>query len=88
MGYSVNTPRLIFEGVWKKVLQKQANGQTAMAMPQEIVWLMGSPASGKGMHSDSILRARGITNPPISISDLLRTNNQSKMDKGELVSTS
>ena len=55
-------------------------------MPQEIVWLMGSPAAGKGTHSESIIKARGLTNPPIIISDLLKSGEfQEKINKGELI---
>ncbi|EPZ32347.1 hypothetical protein O9G_002187 [Rozella allomycis CSF55] len=93
--YSVNTPRLIFENVWKNMSQKQENGDVDMSMPSEIVWLMGnlhsyhqvkgSPASGKGTHSDSIMRARGIHNQPIIISELLMAKYKDKIDKGELI---
>ncbi|KAG0163681.1 hypothetical protein DFQ28_004596 [Apophysomyces sp. BC1034] len=48
---------------------------------------MGAPGSGKGTHTSSILRARGITNPPISVSQLLQTPECKELiNQGQMIS--
>lgn len=48
---------------------------------------MGAPGSGKGTHTPSILRSRGITNPPIAMSTLLATPEcKDLINKGQMVS--
>ncbi|CAO3598493.1 unnamed protein product [Absidia cylindrospora] len=48
---------------------------------------MGAPGSGKGTHTPSILRARGITNPPISVSQLLQTPEcKDLINQGQMIS--
>ncbi|ORX47011.1 hypothetical protein DM01DRAFT_1410396 [Hesseltinella vesiculosa] len=48
---------------------------------------MGAPGSGKGTHTPSILRARGITNPPISVSQLLQTPECKELiNQGQMIS--
>lgn len=43
--------------------------------------------SGKGTHTPSILRARGITNPPISVSQLLQTPECKELiNQGQMIS--
>ena len=56
-----------------------------MLIPSELVFLMGSPASGKGTHAQAIMNARGITNPVVVISDLLKNNYKDSIDKGEMI---
>ncbi len=41
--------------------------------PKEIILLGGAPGAGKGTQTQFIMRARGLTCPPIVISDLLTT---------------
>ena len=57
-----------------------------MRLPNDIIFLMGAPASGKGTNTPAIMAARGITNPPIVISRLLQEPETKKlMDRGEMV---
>lgn len=43
--------------------------------------------SGKGTHTPSILRARGITNPPISVSQLLQAPECKELiNRGQMIS--
>jgi adenylate kinase len=58
-----------------------------MRFPKEIIWLMGAPGSGKGTHTPAILKSRGITNPPISMSSLLSTPEcKEQINKGLMIS--
>jgi hypothetical protein len=38
-------------------------GKHNLCFPNEVIWLMGAPGSGKGTNTPAIMRARGITNP-------------------------
>ena len=61
----------IFDKVWDKL--ESARGKDNMALPKEIMWLGGAPGAGKGTNTNFIMRERGLTAPPIVISDLLQT---------------
>jgi adenylate kinase len=65
----IKDPVLIFDRVWKKLETKY--GRENMRFPKEIIFLMGAPGSGKGTNTPFILRERGITAPPIVMSELL-----------------
>ncbi|KAI9323637.1 hypothetical protein BX666DRAFT_90401 [Dichotomocladium elegans] len=67
----IKDAKLIFNQAWKNI--EDHYGRENLHMPREFIFLMGAPGSGKGTHTPSILRARGITNPPISVSQLLQT---------------
>src|SRR5690349_11389716 len=67
----IRDAKLIFNQAFKNV--QDIHGRENMKFPKEIIWLMGAPGSGKGTHTPAILRARGITNPSISMSSLLAT---------------
>jgi adenylate kinase len=55
--------------------------------PQHSLILLPFNRSGKGTHTPSILRARGITNPPISISNLLDTPECKELiNRGQMIS--
>ena len=61
----------IFAEIWSKLEAKHtADG---MALPKEIMWLGGAPGAGKGTNTQFIMRERGITAPPIVMSDLLNS---------------
>ncbi len=62
---------LIFGQVWNRLVQER--GLENMVFPKEIMWLGGAPGSGKGTNTPFILRERGLTAPPIVVSDLLDT---------------
>jgi adenylate kinase len=75
---------LIFEQVWGKLVQER--GPEGMAFPKEIMWLGGAPGSGKGTNTPFILRERGLTAPPIVMSDLLDTPEMRALkDRGQFV---
>lgn len=61
----------IFDEVWSEL--EQEHGKDAMALPKEIMWLGGAPGAGKGTNTAFIMTERGLTAPPIVISDLLKT---------------
>jgi adenylate kinase len=75
---------LIFEQVWLRLVQER--GAEHMAFPKEIMWLGGAPGSGKGTNTPFILRERGLTAPPIVVSDLLDTPEMKALkDSGRFV---
>ncbi|KAF9191645.1 hypothetical protein BGZ50_009275 [Haplosporangium sp. Z 11] len=81
----IKDAKLIFNQAFKNV--QDIHGREHMIFPKEIIWLMGAPGSGKGTHTPAILRARGITNPPISMSSLLSTPECKELiNKGLMIS--
>ncbi|KAG0375328.1 hypothetical protein BGX24_009252 [Mortierella sp. AD032] len=81
----IKDAKLIFNQAFKNV--QDIHGRENMKFPKEIIWLMGAPGSGKGTHTPAILRARGITNPSISMSSLLATPECKELiNKGMMVS--
>src|ERR1044072_3930211 len=62
---------LIFNAVCAELVQKY--GKDHLGFPREFIWLGGAPGAGKGTNTPFILQARGITAPPIVISNLLTT---------------
>lgn len=82
----IKDARLIFDKTWNKL--ESEIGRENMQLPKEFIFLMGAPASGKGVQTPAILKARGITNPPIVISALLANNESFKgtINSGGLVS--
>lgn len=54
---------------------------------ESILDLIKEQSSGKGTHTPSILKARGITNPPISVSKLLQTPECKELiNQGQMIS--
>src|SRR3954471_6047169 len=75
---------LIFGQVWNRLVQER--GLENMVFPKEIMWLGGAPGSGKGTNTPFILRERGLTAPPIVVSDLLDTPGMRALkDRGQFV---
>jgi adenylate kinase len=75
---------LIFGQVWERLVQER--GLESMTFPKEIMWLGGAPGSGKGTNTPFILRERGLTAPPIVVSDLLDTPEMRALkDQGQFV---
>ena len=75
---------LIFGQVWNGLVQER--GLENMVFPKEIMWLGGAPGSGKGTNTPFILRERGLTAPPIVVSDLLDTPEMRALkDRGQFV---
>jgi len=60
----------IFEEIWNDEVERN-KGEPVL--PKEIMWLGGAPGSGKGTNTKFIMKQRGLTAPPIVISDLLKT---------------
>lgn len=80
----VADPDLIFENVWHKLENKY--GLEGMQFPEESIFLMGAPGSGKGTHSAFIRKLRGITSDTVVISDLLDSPEAAALkSKAELV---
>jgi adenylate kinase len=75
---------LIFGQVWNRLVDEL--GLENMVFPKEIMWLGGAPGSGKGTNTPFILRERGLTAPPIVMSDLLDTPEMRALkDRGQFV---
>jgi len=75
---------LIFNDVWTKLESKF--GQENLRFPKEIILLGGAPGAGKGTNTEFILKARGLTCPPIVVSELLNTEEARKIkDAGMMV---
>lgn len=55
------------------VISEQLGGVEKLVFPKEIMWLGGAPGAGKGTNTPFINRERGLTAPPIIMSDLLDT---------------
>ncbi|GAB1488901.1 nucleoside monophosphate kinase [Opitutaceae bacterium] len=62
---------LIFTAVWEQ-LEAEFKREN-LRFPKEFILLGGAPGAGKGTNTEFILKARGLTCPPIVISALLDT---------------
>ena len=72
---------LIFNDVWKKL--DHDFGRENLRFPKEIILLGGA---GKGTNTEFILKARGLTCPPIVVSELLDSEEARKIkDAGMMV---
>ncbi len=69
--------RIIFSQAWD-ALQEQV-GRENLRFPKEIILLGGAPGAGKGTQTQFICETRGLTCPPIVISDLLTTPEMEKI---------
>jgi adenylate kinase len=67
----VKDAHLIFTPIWE-ALEEQV-GREHLRFPKEIILLGGAPGAGKGTQTQFINEARGLTCPPIVISELLTT---------------
>ena len=67
----VKDARLIFAPVWES-LEREV-GREHLRFPKEIILLGGAPGAGKGTQTQFISEVRGLTCPPIVVSDLLTT---------------
>ena len=65
----IKDAQLIFNRVWKEL--EQECGRENLLFPKELILLGGAPGSGKGTNTAFICHVRGITAPPIVISQLL-----------------
>lgn len=67
----IKDAQVIFETVWESL--EEEIGHQNLHFPKELILLGGAPGSGKGTHTRFIMHARGLTCPPIVISQLLTT---------------
>jgi adenylate kinase len=65
----IKDAQLIFNRVWKEL--EQECGRENLLFPKELILLGGAPGSGKGTNTAFICQVRGISAPPIVISQLL-----------------
>ncbi len=80
----IKDAHVIFESVWETL--EEEIGHEHLQFPKELILLGGAPGSGKGTQTRFIMEARGLTCPPIVISDLLTTPEAQKIkDEGRMV---
>ena len=73
----VKDARVIFTPIWES--HEEEMGLENLRFPKEIILLGGAPGAGKGTQTQFINQVRGLTCPPIVISDLLTTPEMEKM---------
>src|SRR5436189_4129583 len=65
----IKDAQLIFESVWQEL--ENEYGRQSLQFPNELILLGGAPGAGKGTNTAFIAQTRGITCPPVVISQLL-----------------
>lgn len=73
----VKDARVIFTPIWESL--EEEVGRENLRFPKEIILLGGAPGAGKGTQTQFINQTRGLTCPPIVISDLLTTPEMEKL---------
>ncbi|MCH2125869.1 MAG: nucleoside monophosphate kinase [Pirellulaceae bacterium] len=80
----IKDAQLIFKTVWEEL--EVEVGRENLYFPKELILLGGAPGAGKGTQTNFIMQARGLTCPPIVISQLLVTPEAQKIkDQGGMV---
>ncbi|HVA46258.1 MAG TPA: nucleoside monophosphate kinase [Pirellulales bacterium] len=80
----IKDAQVIFKTVWDD-LEEQV-GHENLRFPKELILLGGAPGAGKGTQTKFIMQARGLTRPPIVVSELLVTPEAEKIkDQGGMV---
>ncbi len=80
----IKDAQLIFKSVWEEL--EEEYGKNNLLFPKELILLGGAPGAGKGTHTRFVMQARGLTCPPIVISDLLTTPEALRIkDQGGMV---
>jgi len=67
----VKDAQVIFKTVWEEL--EEDVGHENLRFPKELILLGGAPGAGKGTHTNYIMKVRGLTCPPIVVSELLVT---------------
>ena len=76
--------QIIFKDVWLEL--EQDLGREYLRFAREIILLGGAPGAGKGTNTAFILKTRGLTCPPIVVSELLDSPEARAIkEAGELV---
>ena len=71
---------MIFTPIWDAL--EEDVGRHSLRFPKEIILLGGAPGAGKGTQTQFISEARGLTCPPIVISELLTTPEMAQIKAG------
>ncbi len=80
----IKDAQVIFKNVWEEL--EEELGHENLRFPKELILLGGAPGSGKGTQTRFILNARGLTCPPVVISQLLNTPEAKRLkDMGNMV---
>jgi adenylate kinase len=80
----IKDAQVIFETVWENL--EEEVGRENLHFPKELILLGGAPGAGKGTHTRFITAARGLTCPPIVVSQLLNTPEAKAIkDRGQMV---
>jgi adenylate kinase len=80
----IKDAQVIFNTVWDDL--EEEVGHENLRFPKEIILLGGAPGAGKGTQTKFIMQARGLTRPPIVISELLVTPEAERIkDQGGMV---
>src|SRR6478735_1311511 len=73
----IKDAQIIFNHVWKQL--ERDYGRARLQFPKELILLGGAPGAGKGTNTDFIREVRGITAPPIVVSQLLDSPEAKKL---------
>lgn len=80
----IKDAQVIFNTVWETL--EEEVGHENLRFPKELILLGGAPGAGKGTQTKFIMNARGLTCPPIVVSQLLVTPEAQKIkDQGRMV---
>ena len=80
----IKDAQVIFTTLWNDL--EAERGRETLHFPKEIILLGGAPGAGKGTNTPFIMKARGLTCPPIVVSALLDTTEARRLkDAGNMV---